>query len=412
MGALKRTILYENHVKAGANLVDFGGWEMPVNYKLGMVEEHLYTRKKVGIFDVSHMGRFVISGKEAVKFLQYVLTNNVFALDILRAQYTMISNENGGALDDAYLYRFYEDEYLLVVNASNIEKDWEYLNKEIVKFDAKMINKSEEIAMISVQGPESKNVLLSLSDSENFTELTKNALGFLDFKGNEVLVSRTGYTGEPLGFELFMQASEAGHIWEELLENGAMAIGLGARDTLRLEAGLPLFGHELGVDLYGKEIPIFSCTLAKFAVSFAEAKGDFIGRKALAKQHEGYKKIIERDFSNLSDLPRIIKPITLIDRGIARAGCNIFKEGKEVGYVTSGTMVPYLKMEGTGLETKITEEKLMRAIGLALIDGDIELNDHVEVEIRGKLVKAVIPRYHLKSDTPPFARPIIFERRS
>jgi len=408
MKVLKRTILYENHVKSGANLVDFGGWEMPVNYNPGIVEEHIYTRKKTGIFDVSHMGRFVISGREAVKFLQYVLTNNVFALDIMQAQYTMIPNENGGALDDAYLYRFYEDEYLLVVNASNIEKDWEYLNKVIEKFDAKIINKSEELAMIAVQGPDSKNVLSKLTGSVYFTEPVKNALGFLDFKGKEVLAARTGYTGEPLGFELFMKASDAAEIWECLLEQGAMAIGLGARDTLRLEAGLPLYGHELGIDIYGSEIPIFSCPLAKFAVSFANAKGDYIGRKALVKQYEGFKKVMERDFSNLSDLPKIIKPIALLDKGVARAGCKVFKGGKEVGYVTSATMVPYLKTEGNGLESKITDDKVMRAIGLALIDADVELKDNVEVEIRGNMVKAVIPPYHLKSDAPPFARPIIY----
>lgn len=408
MEALKRTVLYENHVKAGANLVDFGGWEMPVNYHSGMVEEHLYTRKKVGIFDVSHMGRFVISGREATKFLQYVLSNNVFALDLMQAQYTMIPNENGGALDDAYLYRFYEDEYLLVVNASNREKDWEHLSREIEKFDAGIANKSEELAMIAVQGPESKNVLRKLTGSVYFTEPVKNALGFLRFEGKEVLAARTGYTGEPLGFELIMKASDAADIWERLLELGAMAIGLGARDTLRLEAGLPLYGHELGLDISGSEIPIFSCPLARFAVSFAEAKGDYIGRKTLAKQYAGYKKIMERDFSDLSDLPQIIRPIALIDKGVARAGCKVFKGGREVGYITSATMVPYLKTEGNGLESKITDDKAMRAIGLALIDGDVELKDHVEVEIRGNKVKAVIPPYHLKSDAPPFARPIIY----
>ncbi len=408
MTALKRTVLYDNHVKSGAKMVDFGGWEMPVNYKSGIIEEHIYTRKKVGIFDVSHMGRFVISGMEAAKFLQYVLTNNVFALDLKQAQYTMIPNEKGGAVDDAYLYRFYEDEYLLVVNAANAEKDWEHLTQEIAKFDARITNKSEELAMISLQGPDSKNVLSKLTGSVYLTEPVKNALDILRVAGKEVLVARTGYTGEPLGFELFIKASEAAVIWERLLEYGAMAIGLGARDTLRLEAGLPLYGHELGLDIDGREIPIFSCPLAKFAVSFAEAKGDYIGRESLAKQYEGFKKIMERDFADLSDLPRIIKPIALLDKGVARAGCKVFKGGREVGYITSATMVPYLKTEGFGLESKITDDKAMRAIGLALLDGDVELKDNVEVEIRGNKVKAVIPPYHLKSDAPPFARPIIY----
>ena len=408
MNALKRTILYDSHAKAGAALVDFGGWEMPVNYNTGMVEEHLYTRKKAGIFDVSHMGRFVVSGREAAKFLQYVLTNNVFALDLMQAQYTMIPNENGGALDDAYLYRFYEDEYLLVVNASNVEKDWEHLNREIGKFDAGIADKSKELAMISVQGPDSKKILRELTGSASLTEPVKNALGILNFSGKEILIARTGYTGEPLGFELFIKASDAANLWERLLALGAMAIGLGARDTLRLEAGLPLYGHELGLDIDGSEIPIFSCPLARFAVSFADAKGDYIGREALIKQYKGYKKIMERDFSDLSDLPRIIRPIALLDRGVARAGCKVFKGETEVGYITSATMVPYLKTEGNGLASRITDEKAMRAIGLALIDSDIEVKDNVEVEIRGNKVKAVIAPYHLKSDAPPFARPIVY----
>ncbi|HWQ78719.1 MAG TPA: glycine cleavage system aminomethyltransferase GcvT [Anaerovoracaceae bacterium] len=408
MNDLKRTVLYNSHVKAGANLVDFGGWEMPVNYPSGMVEEHLYTRKKAGIFDVSHMGRFVISGKEAAKFLQYVLTNNVNALDLMQAQYTMIPNANGGAVDDAYLYRFYEDEYLLVVNASNTEKDWEHLNTKIKKFDVQIDDKSKELAMISVQGPDSKTVIQKLTGSTHLTEPVKNALGVLRYEGQEMLIAKTGYTGEPLGFELIVKAQAAPKIWERLLELGAMAIGLGARDTLRLEAGLPLYGHELGLDMNGNEIPIFSCPLAKFAVSFAEIKGAYIGKRALIKQYEGFKKIMERDFSGLARLPRIIKPIALLGRGVARAGCKVFKGDKEIGYITSATMIPYLKTEGEGLESRITDEKAMRAVGLALIDGDVEVNDKVEVEIRGNKVEAVVAPYHLKSDAPPFARPILY----
>lgn len=408
MGNLKRTLFYDNHVKAGATLVDFGGWEMPIQYPNGIVDEHIHTRIKSGIFDVSHMGRFIVSGKEAIAFLQHVLTNNVLALDLLQAQYTMIQNSNGGALDDAYLYRFYEDEFLLVVNAANAEKDWNHLNTEIKFFDAKIVDRSAEIAMISLQGPDSKTILKKLTGSENLTEPLKNALAILDYQGEPLLIARTGYTGEPLGFELFAKASQAPEIWEKLLELGAMAIGLGARDTLRLEAGLPLYGHELGLDHDGNEIPIFSCPLAKFAVSFAEVKGDYIGRAALAKQYLGFKKIMERNLSDLSELPRIVRPIAITGRGIARAGCQVFKNGKAVGYISSATMVPYLKAEGYGLDSKITDEKAMRAIGLALIDGDVELNDQVEVEIRGKMVPAVIAPYHMKSDAPPFARPIIY----
>jgi len=408
MKTLKRTVLFDNHVRLKASMVDFGGWEMPLNYPVGIVAEHIYTRKKAGIFDVSHMGRFAVTGREAAKFLQYVLTNNVFALDLKRAQYTMIPNENGGALDDAYLYRLYEEEYLLVVNASNLEKDWEHLNKEIKKFDAGIADKSEELAMISIQGPDSENILGRLASSSNPDGLVKNAMKSIELDGKEVLIARTGYTGEPIGFELFVKASDAAGIWERLLEHGAMPIGLGARDTLRLEAGLPLYGHELGPDINGGEIQIFSCPLAKFAVSFSESKGDYIGKKALLRQFEAYKKILERDFSAICDLPRMIKPIALNDKGVPRAGFKVFKNDTEVGYITSGTMVPYLKIEGTGLETRITDENGMRAIGLALVNSDVLTNDNVEIEIRGRKAKAVITPFHLKGNTPPFARPIIY----
>jgi len=191
------------------------------------------------------------------------------------------------------------------------------------------------------------------------------------------------------------------------MEQGAMPIGLGARDTLRLEAGLPLYGHELGLDNNGEEIQIFSVPLAKFAVSFAEKKGDYIGRHALLKQFRAFQRIFNRDFSDISDLPRMMKPIALMDKGVARNGFKVFKNGVEIGSVTSGTMVPYFRTEGKGLETVIKEEKGMRAIGLALLKSDVLVDDEVEIEVRGNRVKAVIPAYHMRGDAPPFARPII-----
>ncbi|KPU45974.1 aminomethyltransferase [Oxobacter pfennigii] len=408
MNTLKRTVLYEEHLSLKASMVDFGGWDMPVNYPAGIVEEHLYTRKKAGLFDISHMGRFKIVGREAVPYLQHVLTNNVLALDLLQSQYTMIPNEKGGALDDAYLYRFYEDEFLLVVNASNAQKDWAHLTEEIKKFDCQMTDESNSIAMISVQGPLSKDIIIGISNDPYLTEPVKNALNILELDGKEVLVAKTGYTGEPIGFELFVKSDDAVPMWKLLMEKGAMPAGLGARDTLRLEAGLPLYGHELGLDVEGIEIPIFSCPLAKFAVSFANVKGNYIGREALLKQFEAFQKILKRDFSDIKDLPKIVKPFALIDKGIARAGFKIFKEGSEAGYVTSGTMIPYLKTEGQGLSTKIKEEKAMRSIGLALVNSDILIDDEIEVEIRSNKSKAVIVPYHLRGDAPPFARPILY----
>ncbi|AKL96437.1 aminomethyltransferase GcvT [Clostridium aceticum] len=408
METLKRTVLFHEHLRLKANMVDFGGWEMPVNYPAGISEEHLYTRQKAGIFDISHMARFVITGKEAVKFLQYVLTSNVLALDLNQAQYTIIPNENGGALDDAYLYRFYEEEYLLVVNAANAEKDWAHLTEVIKDFDAQITNQSDVLAMIAIQGPDSKNILAKLSGDAYLTEPVKNALNIVALDGKEVRVAKTGYTGEPIGFELFVKSEEAVAIWNLLIEKGAAPAGLGARDTLRMEAGYPLYGHELGLDIDGKEIPIYSVPLAKFAVSFSEAKGEYIGKKALLKQFEALQRIIKRDFSDNSHLPRMIKSIALLGKGIARNGCKVYKDGVEVGFVTSGTMAPYFKTEGQGLDTVIKEEKGMRSIGLALVNSDVLVNDEVEVEIRGKKAKAAIAPYHLRGDAPPFARPILY----
>jgi aminomethyltransferase len=408
MGTLKRTVLFEKHSSLNATLVDFGGWEMPVNYPLGIVDEHIFTRKKAGLFDVSHMARFIISGKDAIAFLQYVLTNNVLALDLMQAQYTMLPNQNGGAIDDAYLYRFYEDQFLLVVNASNKEKDWEHLNNEIKNFDAVITDKSDEYAMISIQGPFSKDILSRFFKTDIVTEPLRNSLNILKYEGQDILVAKTGYTGEPLGFELFVKSELANTVWDNLSELGAMPVGLGARDTLRLEAGLPLYGHELGLDIMGEEIQIFSCPLAKFAVSFAKVKGDYIGKDILAKQFEAFKRIMKRDFSDTKDLPRVIKPFALNEKGIARAGFKVFKNEEEVGYITSGTMVPYLKAIGNGLESKITEEKAMRGIGLALVRSDIIADDKIRIQIRANKADAVIAPFHLKGDAPPFARPIIY----
>ena len=272
MSELKRTLFYERHVAAGATMVDFGGWEMPIQYPDGIVTEHLATRSGCGLFDVSHMGRFRITGNDAKAFLQHVLTSNVSALDLNQAQYAIIPNENGGAIDDAYLYRFVEDAYILVVNAANAEKDWAHLSREIKAFDAQMENKSEAVALLSVQGPKSKQIISDMAGGAFLTEPVKNALGTVTLCGKTAHIAKTGYTGEPVGYEIFCLREDGLFLWDELVKRGAKPIGLGARDTLRMEAGLPLYGHELGLDKDGNEIPIFAISLARFAVSFAEEK--------------------------------------------------------------------------------------------------------------------------------------------
>lgn len=415
MSEMKRTIFYEQHVALGAKIVDFAGWEMPIFYPAGIVREHLATRKGAGLFDVSHMGRFIVRGKGALDFLQHVLTNNAEALDIRTtgAQYTFIPTETGGAVDDAYLYRFVEGEYLLVVNAANREKDWSHLQKVLKSFDdVELLDRSEEIAMLALQGPGSRRIMENIVDSGSLPEPVRNAVSTVTVSGAEVNTARTGYTGEPLCFELFTAREDGPMLWNKVIAEGADPVGLGARDTLRLEAGLPLYGNELGEDPEGREIPVMACPLAKFAVSFSPLKGDFIGRDALLKQQEAYKKILSRDYSLVHDLPRMIRFIAVAGRGIAREGTKIFKADKHVGTITSGTMVPVWSFEGEGLESARTDEHRLRSICFGYVDSDINEGDRLTVEIRGKSVDAVVVPYHMRADAPPFSRPILFDHRS
>ena len=409
MSELKRTQLYDVHVSAGATMVDFGGWEMPIQYPSGIIAEHLYTRQVCSLFDVSHMGRLLIEGPQRKEFLQHVLTSNVSALDLNMAQYCIIPNENGGAVDDAYLYLFQEDNYLLVVNAANIDKDLEHLNRALSGFDCTSTNISDRWASIAVQGPKSKGRLRTLTGGVSPTkEPTKNSLGTVSLEGRQARIAKTGYTGEPLGYEVYVRSEDAVWLWNRLVELGARPAGLGARDTLRMEASFPLYGHEMGVAPDGTEIPIFAVPLAKFAVSFSAQKGDFIGRAPLERQHQAFIRHMDRDFSNMSALPRRIAPIALLDRGVMRAGMEIYKGDKLVGWVTSGTMVPYFKTQGEGLSTVILEASGKRAIGLCYIDSDVLVDDTVEVDIRGKRLKAVIPARHMSVGAPPFARPLLY----
>ncbi|MBU4259165.1 MAG: glycine cleavage system aminomethyltransferase GcvT [Proteobacteria bacterium] len=414
MSGLKRTIFYDRHVALGAKIVEFGGWEMPIFYPAGILEEHLATRKKAGLFDVSHMGRFIVRGSGAIKFLQHVLTNNAEALNIREtgAQYTLIPNETGGAVDDAYLYRFVEEEYLLVVNAANREKDWDHLNYHLKDFqDVELIDKTSDIAMLALQGPMSRYIMEKIIGPGRLPEPIRNAVSIVNISGATVKLARTGYTGEPLCFELFISREDALMVWDQIIVKGATPIGLGARDTLRLEAGLPLYGHELGIDPDGKEIPIIACPLAKFAVSFSSLKGNFIGRSELIKQQNAFKKIVSRDYSLINDMPRMIKPIAVAGRGIAREGAKVFKGNKQVGYITSGTMVPLWTVEGEGLASSQTEHHQLRSICLGYIDSDILEDEKLTIEIRGKAVDAVVVKYHMRSEAPPYARPIVFDHK-
>jgi len=411
MKEFHKTVLHDRHVNLGAQMVEFGGWDMPIQYTSGIVHEHLATRKQVGIFDVSHMGRFIIRGENALPFLQHVLTNNAAALDVGTSQYTLLPNEHGGAIDDTYLYYFEKGEYLLVVNAANREKDWEHFQSVIKQFDqVEMEDQTKILSMISLQGPLSKEILADIVDDGQMPEPLRNSLSIVTVNGTKIRVGRTGYTGEPICFELFVDSNDAGMLWDLLREKGAEPIGLGARDTLRLEASLPLYGHELGEDPEKKEIPIFAIGLARFAVSFSPLKGEFIGKQALLKQFDAMKAIMKREYSTIEALLRRVMPIALAGKGIARAGSKVFKGEKHVGYITSGTMVPYWESEGEGLASELIDAPTKRAIGLALLDSELLDGDRLEVDIRGRRTQAVIVPYHLRSEAPPYSRPITYEQ--
>ena len=397
MEDLKRTVLYQDHVAAGATMVDFGGWDMPVQYPGGIVAEHLYTRSFCSLFDVSHMGRLIIEGPQRLEFLQHVVTSNVAALELGMAQYCIIPDEDGSAIDDAYLYRFEEEKILLVVNAANIDKDKKHLNAQISAFDCKMTDISDKWAAIAVQGPKSRELMGILSGGVEVTPPVKNALNCLVLEGHEAKIANTGYTGEPVGFEVYVRSEDASWLWNRLIELGAKPAGLGARDTLRLEAGYPLYGHEMGKDPSGQRMPIFAVPLASFAVNFAEEKGAFIGREALSVQKECALRMKAKDFSDIAAVPRRIKAIELVDRGVMRAGMEVYRDGKFIGWITSGTMVPYYLTEGEGADTVLTDQVQRRAIGLCYVDSELRKGDIVEVDVRGKRLKARIKLHHIKT---------------
>ncbi len=408
---LKRTPLSEWHREHGAKMADFNGWEMPIQYETGILTEHLATRRHGGLFDVSHMGRFLVRGRDAVTFLQHVLTSNVNALRTGQAQYTVIANEKGGAVDDGYLYRFESDEYMLVVNAANAEKDWNHLKKHLGRLkNAELEDISGSVAMIAFQGAQSGRILEFLLEEGYLPEPARNALSRGVLAGIPVRMARTGYTGEPIGFELFAPADGVEKIWDLLYSTGAskgvLPIGLGGRDTLRLEAGMPLYGHEYGVDQNGAEIPVLSCVLAGIAVSFSSRKGDFIGRKALIEQYEQVKALRKGVYEPSDVLRRRIRPVALMAPGVLRAGDRLFLDHREVGIVTSGTVCPYWLFEGEKTHMRITDSTERRAIGQALIDAECRSGQELAAEIRGRRLPVRIVRYHGRSEAPPFFRAI------
>jgi aminomethyltransferase len=390
---MKRTPFCHKHLECGAKLVDFAGWEMPIQYPAGIVQEHLATRKTAGLFDVSHMGRFSIRGSNAVEFLNYALTNYAGGLELGNSHYTIIAQPDGGAVDDAWLYRFDNDGFVLVVNASNKEKDWKHLQSLAKSFtDVILEDLSDTLAMLAIQGPKSEDILKTLLTGGTLPSSKRNAAGVAFLAGRKVRIGRTGYTGEPVCFEIMMQTADAEYLWDMLIKGGASPVGLGARDTLRLEASLPLYGHEMGLDSNGKTIPILAVPAAKLAVTEAK-KTDFVGRAAIRRQLAAIVRCKKGDFSDCSDLPKKIISLRVLDKGVVRQGAKVFYQGQYVGDVTSGTMIPYWKPDESG---RLTEQTDQRAVALAYVDCRLTAATEVEVDVRGRMLKAKVVRRNMK----------------
>lgn len=322
--ALKRTPLFDSHLALSARMVEFGGWEMPVQYS-GVIKEHVNVRQKVGIFDVSHMGQISVRGKDSAACLNYLLSNDVSKLTTGRAQYSVLLTEEGTPVDDLIVYKMGEEDFLLCVNASNIEKDFNWI-KDHNKFDSKVVNESNDYALIAVQGPSATALCqamlgLSLDKMQMFSHQMLNSK--IEGKQLSGFIARTGYTGED-GYELFISSQQAKLVWDALLKEGeqfgVLPIGLGARDSLRLEAALCLYGHELRPD-----IDILSAGLG-WVTKFN--KSDFIGRDVLKHISESGPKLK-------------LVGLELVEPGIARENSKVTDlVGKEVGFVTSGTKTP------------------------------------------------------------------------
>ena len=326
---MNKTALYDKHVSLGAKMVPFAGFDMPVQYT-GVTEEHFAVREKVGIFDVSHMGQFFVEGASAKDLLQFVGTNNVGALEIGKAQYTCLPNGNGGIVDDLIVYKMAEEKFFVVVNASNIEKDWNHISKHNENFGAKMTNASDEMSLIAIQGPKASETLQKLTET-NLSEIPYYHFTEGKIAGVEdVIISNTGYTGSG-GFEIYFKNENAVKIWEALTdageEFGLIPCGLSSRDTLRLEKGFCLYGNDIDDTTSPLEAGLGWIT--KF-------DKDFVDKERLAKQKE-------------EGITRKLVGFEMQEKAIPRHDYLVVDaEGNEIGKVTSGTMSPMKKI-GIGL---------------------------------------------------------------
>ncbi len=354
----KRTCLYDKHVDLGALMSPFGGFEMPIQYA-GITVEHHAVREKVGLFDVSHMGEVTVRGKDAERYVQHIFTNDIAGAPVGKIYYGMMCYEDGGTVDDLLVYKMGENDFFLVINAANIDKDWAWMQQQTTGFDIDLQNRSDDYGQIAVQGPESEQVMeavLGIPCSELSFYMVKTV--------GDVIVSRTGYTGED-GFEVYATPEYIRECWDKLIAAGVQPCGLGCRDTLRFEVGLPLYGDELSETI--------SPIMAGLSTFVELEKPEFIGREALLKQKtEGVAKTLVG--------------IELADRAIPRHGYAVLKDGKTIGEVT------------TGYHTLSTD----KSVCMALVDREYSaLDTEVEIQIRkktfpGKVVKKRFYEKHYK----------------
>jgi aminomethyltransferase len=355
---LKKTPLNEDHRKLGGKMVDFAGWDMPVQYPAGTIAEHLRTRTAAGLFDVSHMGEIHVDGPDAIKFVNSITTNDVTKLVDGQAHYSALTRDDGGVVDDLLVYRFGEEKLFLVVNAGTTEKDWLWIESHRGVHDIELRHASVEYCQIAVQGPKAVEILQGLTDAK------LGDIKYYHFTTGEVdgvpsIISRTGYTGED-GFEVYAAAEKGSQLWNKFLEagsygseDGILPCGLAARNTLRLESAMSLYGHEISDTLNPIEANLgWICKLDK----------EFIGRNALTKiKEEGLKQKLVG--------------FEMADKGIARDEQDVYINGEKVGYVTSGSPAPFLK----------------KNIGLAYVPVEFaSIGQELLIDVRGRHLPATI----------------------
>ncbi|TKJ24626.1 MAG: glycine cleavage system protein T [Promethearchaeota archaeon Loki_b31] len=352
MQELKKTPFYNIHVNLGARLVNFAGFSMPVQYE-SIIKEHEAVRNKAGVFDVSHMGEFLLEGKDVIFLLQYVMINDLKLLEPTKGQYSCMCYENGTVVDDLVYYEEEPERFRMIVNASNVEKDFQWLNEHIGSKDVKITNLSLERCRLAFQGPKSDEYLQPLVDVD-LSSINRFYFAHTTLNGAPIFIARTGYTGER-GFEISFDNKYAEKIWNDLTKTGASPAGLGARDSLRLEATYSLYGHEISDSITPIEAGLFWLVKPKEGI-------DYIGKETLLKQKS-------------EGTARIIVGLNLLDRGIIREHYKIFKKGNEIGFVTSGGYSPTLK----------------KTIGLGLVEKQYsEVGTEFEIEIRNKFLRGKI----------------------